>query len=107
MGDAVESIYKLMACEEQAHGLYHMSSSKACSELQIADEIEKNLGNELEKIDDTLEDQRSVILSKERIQEEFGFEIWCEPEETIQKTLQYMKKHTGRLMDRSKPGWNI
>ena len=107
MGDAVESIYKLIACEEHAHGLYHISSSKAYSELQIAEEIEKNLGNELEKIDDTLEDQRSVILSNERIQEEFGFEIWCEPEETIQKTLQYMKKHAGRFLDRSNPGWDI
>ena len=58
MGDAVESIYKLIVCEEHAHGLYHISSSKAYSELQIADEIEKDHGKELEKSDDRLEDQR-------------------------------------------------
>ena len=107
MGDAVESIYKLVACEEHTHGLYHISSGKAYSELQIADEIEKNLGNELEKINDTLEDQHSVILSNERIKEEFGFEIWCEPEKAIQNILQYMKKHTGRFLDPSHPGRNI
>lgn len=107
MGDAVESIYKLVSCERHKYGLYHISSSEAYSELQIADAIEKYLGKELEKIDNTLEDQKSVILSHERLKEEFGFEIWCEPEETIRKTLQYMEKHSGRFLDSSHPGWDI
>lgn len=107
MGDAVETIYKLVACENHKYGLYHISSSEAYSELQIADAIGKYLGKELEKIDNTLEDQRSVILSNERVKEEFGFKIWCEPEETIQKTLLYMKKHSGRFLDSSHPGWDI
>ena len=107
MGDAVESIYKLISCETHRYGLYHISSGKAYSELQIADAIETHLGRALEKIDNTLEEQTSVILSNERIKEEFGFEIWCEPEETIQKTLRYMKKHTGRFLDKSHPGWDI
>ena len=107
MGDAVESIYKLVACEKHKYGLYHISSSKSYSELEIADAIEKYLGRELEKIDNTLEDQKSAILSNERIKEEFGFKIWCEPEETIQKTLRYMKNHSGRFLDPSHPGWSI
>ena len=107
MGDAVESIYKLIACETHKYGLYHISSGKAYSELQIADAIETYLGRALEKVDNTLEEQTSVILSNERIKEEFGFEIWCEPEETIQSTLRYMKKHSGRFLDKSHPGWDI
>lgn len=107
MGDAVESIYKLVSCEKHKYGLYHISSSKAFSELQIADAIGAYLGKELEKIDNTLEEQNAVILSNERIKEEFGFQIWCEPEETIQKTLRYMKNHSGRFLDRSHPGWDI
>ena len=107
MGDAVESIYKLIACERHKYGFYHISSSEAYSELQIADAIGKHLGKELEKIDNTLEEQNSVILSNERIKEEFGFKIWCEPEETIKKTLDYMKKHSGRFLDSSHPGWDI
>ena len=107
MGDAVESIYKLVACEKHKYGFYHISSSKSYSELQIADAIEKYLGRELEKIDNTLEDQNSAILSNERFKAEFGFKIWCEPEETIQKTLRYMKNHSGRFLDPSHPGWNI
>ena len=107
MGDAVESIYKLVACESHKYGFYHISSSEAYSELQIAEAIGKYFGKELEKIDNTLEEQNSVILSNERIKEEFGFQIWCEPEETIQKTLSYMKKHSGRFLDRTHPGLDI
>ena len=107
MGDAVESIYKLISCEEHKYGFYHISSSKAYTELEIADAIGNNLGKKLEKIDNTLEDQRSVILSNERLKEEFGFDIWCEPEETIRKTLEYMQKHSGKFLDSSHPGWDI
>lgn len=107
MGDAVETIYKLIACEHHNYGLYHISSSEVFSELQIADAIEKHLGKELDKIDNTLEDQNSVILANDRIKAEFGFKIWCEPEETIEKTLIYMKKHSGRFLDSSHPGWDI
>lgn len=107
MGDAVETIYKLVACENHKYGLYHISSSEAYSELQIADAIGNYLGKELETIDNTLEEQRSVILSNERVKEEFGFNIWCEPEKTIQKTLSYMKKHSGRFLDSSHPGLGI
>ena len=107
MGDAIESIYKLVACEKHKYGLYHISSSQAYSEQQIADAIEKYFGRELEKIDNTLEDQKAAILSNERLKEEFGFQIWCEPEETIEKTLSYMKKHSSRFLDRSHTGWDI
>lgn len=107
MGDAVESIYKLVVCEEHMYGLYHISSSEAYSELQIADLIEKYLGKELNKVDNTLAEQSSVILLNERIKEEFGFKIWCEPEETIRKTLRYMKNHSNRFLDPSHPGWDI
>ena len=107
MGDAVESIYKLVACEAHQYGTYHISSSKPYSELQIADAIGKYLGKKVEKIDNTLEDQNAVILSNERLKAEFGFNIWCEPEETIEKTLAFMKKHSGRFLDSSNPGWDI
>lgn len=107
IGDAVESIYQLATCPSHRYGLYHISSSEAYSELQIADAIEKNLGSELDKLDNTREEQRSVILSNERLKGEFGFKVRCEPEETIRKTLQYMKRHSGRFLDSSHTGWDI
>lgn len=107
MGDAVESIYKVVACEQHRYGYYHISSAKSCSEKEIADAIEKYLGQNLEKIDNTLEDQQSAILSNERFKEEFGFQIWREPEETVKKTLQYMKAHSGKFLDSSHQGGDI
>lgn len=107
MGDAVESIYKVIACEQHRYGYYHISSAKPYSEKEIVDAIEKYLGQSLEKIDNTLEHQQSAILSNERFKEEFGFSIWREPEETVQKTLQYMKRHSGKFLDSSHPGGDL
>ena len=107
MGDAVESIYQLVACESHRYGLYHISSGEGCSEEQIADAIEEYFANALEKIDNTLEEPRSVILSNERIKEEFGFRIFQSPKETIEKTLAFMKKHSGKFLDSSHPGWDL
>lgn len=107
MGDAVESIYKLIVCEKHAHNLYNISSGKVCYEFQIVDAIDKFLKKELEKIDNTLEEQNSVILSNQRFAEEFGFDVRYSPEEIIQKTLGFMKRHSGRFLDSSHPGLNI
>ena len=107
MSDAVECVYRLIACEEHRQNLYHISSGKGYSELQIADVIEQELGNSLEKLDNTQEAQRSAILSNERFREEFEYELWHEPEETIRKTIQYMKRHSSRFLDSDHPGWDI
>lgn len=106
IGDAVESIYKLVACEKHEHSLYHISSGKEYSELQIVDAIGGFLKKEIEKIDNTIEEQNSVILSNQRFSEEFGFSIKHSPEEIIQKTLSFMKNHSGRFLDESHQGLN-
>lgn len=106
-GDAIESIYKVITCQKHRFGLYNISSGKAFSESQIANAVFKAIGKEPEQIDNTLEEQRSVILSNERIKEEFGFEVRYEPEEIVQKTLKYMKRHSGRFLDREHPGQSI
>lgn len=106
-GDAVESIYKLIACDSHRYGLYNVSSGKAYPDTQIVDDISKTLGKEPEKIDNTLEEQSSVILSNNRLKEEFGFDIWYTPAEIVQKTVRYMKKHSGRFLDNDHPGLSI
>ncbi|MGN0452085.1 MAG: NAD-dependent epimerase/dehydratase family protein, partial [Acutalibacteraceae bacterium] len=107
MGDAIESIYKLVACEHHNYGIYNISSSRLCSELQIVSAIENSLGRKIEKIDNTLKEQNTVILSNKRFAEEFGFKIRHSPEEIIQKTLVYMKQHSGRFLDGDHPGLSI
>lgn len=107
MGDAVESIYKLVACETHEHGLYNVSSGEAYSEHEMVSVISDSLGDNVEIIDNTLEERYTVILSNERIKSEFGFKIWYRPEETIQKTLRYMKSHGRYFLDQSHPGRDI
>lgn len=104
MGDAIESIYELIACEKHEHGIYHISSSRAFSEKEIAQNIKASLGEDLEIMDDTLEDQRLAVLSNQRIKDEFGFQVFQEPEKTIQKTMRYMKRHSFEFLDGLHPG---
>ena len=106
-GDAVESIYKLIACKSHRYGLYHISSSNAYPETQIINDISKALGKEPEKIDNTLEEQNFVILSNQRLQEEFGFDIRHTPAEIVQKTIKYMKRHSGSFLDITHPGLSL
>lgn len=107
MGDAVESIYKIIVCEKSDYGLYNISSSKACSELQIVSAIDNALGRDIEKIDNTLQEQNTVILSNKRFEEEFGFGIKYSTEEVIQMTVRYMKKHSGKFLDSDHPGLSV
>ena len=65
LGDAVESINKLVSCPAHREWLYHISSSKAFSERQIVDAICQSLGDKVERIDNTLEEGYRVILSNE------------------------------------------
>lgn len=104
IGDAVESVYKLVACETHKYGLYNISSGKAFSELQIVNAIDAFLGREIEKIDNTLNEQNTVILSNKRFKEEFGFEDRYSPREVIEMTLGYMKKHSSKFLDRDHTG---
>ena len=104
MGDAVESIYKLIACDSHRYSLYNISSGKAYLDTQIVNDISQALGKEPEKIDNTLEEQNIVILSNKRFKEEFGFDIWYTPGEIVQKTIRYMKKHSDRFLDSTHPG---
>ena len=107
MGDAIESIYKLVVCDKHRYGLYNISSGRVYSESQIADAISETSTKKPQKIDNTLEERDSVVLSNERFKDEFGFDIRYGPEEIVQKTLKYMKKHSSRFLDGSHPGLSI
>lgn len=107
MGDAVESIKILVSCETHREWLYHISSSRAFSELEIVEAIHASLGDRVERINNTIEERHTVILSNERLKQEFGFTVWREPEETIRQSLEYMRKHSSRFLDADHQGLDI
>ena len=107
LGDVIEALYKLVSCEKHEHGLYNISSSEKCSEEQIAQAIQKYSDTPVEILDITLDEHRSVVLNNERIKEEFGFEIFQTPEQTVEKTLKYMHAHSTEFLEEENEGGNI
>lgn len=107
LGDVIEALYKLVSCEKHEHGLYNISSSVSCSEEMIAQAIQKYSDRPVEILDITLDEHRSVVLNNERFQEEFGFEIFQTPEQTVEKTLKYMHAHSTKFLEEENEGGNI
>ena len=107
LGDVIEALYKLVSCEKHEHGLYNISSSQQCSEEQIAQAIQKCSDTPVEILDITLDEHRSVVLNNERFKEEFGFEIFQTPEQTVEKTLKYMHAHSTKFLEEENEGGNI
>lgn len=107
LGDAVESIKRLVSSQTHREWLYHISSAKAFSESEIVDTISQELGQKVESVDNTLADSYQVILSNERLKQEFGFTIWKEPADTIRDTLQYMRRHSTRFLNAEHKGLSI
>lgn len=107
LGDVIEALYKLVSCEKHEHGLYNISSSQQCSEEQIAQAIQKYSDTPVEILDITLDEHRSVVLNNERFKEEFGFEIFQTPEQTVEKTLKYMHSHSTKFLEEENEGGNI
>lgn len=107
MGDVIESIYKLIACEKHDYNMYNISSGKAFSEFFIVESIEQAMQKELEKIDITSEEQNTVVLANQRFSQEFGFDVRHAPEQVIQMTINYMKRHSSRFLDSEHQGTSL
>ena len=107
MGDAVESMYKIIACSTHKYDLYHISSGVAYSELQIVEAVKKCFKRKLEILDNTVDDSYSLVLSNSRLKEEFGFDVRRSPEETVTNTIRHMKKHSADFLDEAHPGLSI
>lgn len=107
MGDAVSAINRLVSCEAHRHCLYHISSSRPVSELEIVEAIRAELGDRVELTNNTVEDRYTVTLSGERLKEEFGFAVRREPEQTIQQTLEFMQQHSARFLDEEHQGLDL
>lgn len=107
LGDVIEALYKLVSCEKHEYGLYNISSSQQCSEEQIAQAIRKCSDTPVEILDITVDEHRSVVLNNERFKEEFGFEIFQTPEQTVEKTLKYMHAHSTKFLEEENEGGNI
>ncbi len=91
--DAVEFIYKCIACEKHEKPLYHLSSSLEINELEIAEVIQKSLDNGIEIVDNSVGYGYRIILSNRAFAREFDMQLMHEPREELEQMAKYMKRH--------------
>ena len=92
--DAVEFIFQLIRCGEHRYPVYHLSSSKELTELELARYIRKAMSEDtgvaIEKKEGAV---RRRVLSNRRYDDEFGAKIFADTQETVGKVAQYMAAH--------------
>jgi nucleoside-diphosphate-sugar epimerase len=98
LSDAVEFIYKAIVCKTHKHNLYHISSSSPISELQIAQWIGEAMGDEIEIVDQTRENETRVVLSNLLFDREFHIRIFSKPEVAVKHMAEAMHAHAKEFL---------
>lgn len=89
--DAVEFIYRVVACKEHHSPVYNISSSAEISERQLASIIQDAMGEPVATIVDAAIPKRCV-LSHILYDSEFGNPFFCEVSDIVKKITDKMKK---------------
>ena len=85
------------------YSLYHISSSAEISEMELAQLVKKYWGDEFEIADNTLESNYRVILSNDRVSEEFDCKIHKSNEEIVKLIVSYIRKRRQRFLSDGSP----
>lgn len=104
LSDAVEFIYRVISCEKHEKELYHISSSREQNELRLAEMIQRQMGSDVEIVDNTVGESYRVVLSNEAFDREFEVRIFDDVEKTIGQILSYMKRHSGAFLESGDKG---
>ncbi len=91
--DAVEFAYKVMVDSEPSHDCYHISSMEEINEKQLAELIQKHMGDKTEIIDNSVGEKHRLLLDSSRYQEEYHMQVFVHYDTGVQKAVQYIKRH--------------
>lgn len=94
VNDAVEFIYQVINTVKPQEILYHVSSCEVTNELQLARSIQKEMGGEVEVVDNTVGEPLRVVLSNRLFEQEYGLKIFNHTEEMTVKIARYVKQHS-------------
>lgn len=97
--DAIEFIYKIMTSRDHKYSLYNISSMREFTELELAELIRDALDGKLEIKDNRSYQMDRLVLSAARYDEEFGINIFHQPEEVVKKTLDTMAAHRNDYLE--------
>lgn len=104
MDDAVEFLYKVLAAKEVKGGLYHISSGEVISEMQLAELVQKEMGEDVEILDNTVGETFRIVLSNREFAEEFGLQIFHPISEVVKKTAKYVRHHRSHYVQERDTG---
>lgn len=93
MDDAVEFLYRVLVAEELRRELYHISSGEVISEMQLAELVQKEMGEDVEILDNTVGETFRIVLSNRAFAEEFGLQIFHPISDVVKKTAKYVRHH--------------
>ena len=105
--DAVEFIYQTVKKKVHGQMIYHLSSDRVVSEVELAGMIREGLGNSCSIVTVTGSGGKCVLSGK-NFEEEYGIHSFCELEVFIKKLTKYMKRHEDIFLkenERKLPWW--
>lgn len=98
MSDAVNFIYRIIACETHALPLYNLSSSSPINGWEIGLFIQKHMDEDVELVDQSSDIAKRNVLSNQMFMKEFHDSIFHESEEQIEYIVDYMTQHRSNFL---------
>ncbi len=99
VNDAVEAIYKAAAAPELKRGLYHISSGEEINEMQLAEKIQKELGQRVTITDNTVGSMVRVILDNKVFADELGMTVFHHVDDVVVKMAKYIRKYSASFIN--------
>ena len=99
VNDAVEAIYKVVAAASPKRGLYHISSGDVISEMELAEKIQKEIGEGVSITDNTVGSMVRIVLDSGVFADEFGLTVFHHVDEVVAKMAKYVKKYSANFIN--------
>ncbi|MBD5556717.1 MAG: NAD(P)-dependent oxidoreductase [Roseburia sp.] len=93
VSDAVEFVYRIMVAKEHQKKLYQVSARDCLSQPVIAKLIRKELGKDINIVEDPEKQIIGNTLSDRSYDEEFGIRIIHRPETVLPQLARHIKRH--------------
>lgn len=99
VNDAVEAVYKVAAAPSLKRELYHISSGEEINEMQLAQKIQKELGQGVTITDNTVGSVTRVILDNKAFASELGMTIFHHVDDVVVKMTKYIRRYSSNFIN--------
>lgn len=107
LNDAVELAYKAMMSEQWTLSCYHISSMETINEIKLAELVVKAMGGGIRLVNNSVGENRRLVLDGRIFQEEYGQRIFVHYEEGVKQVVKYMKRHADSFIHTEDLGGSV